>query len=57
MPHEAANFPYRLALAIADPERQLEGKPTVEDQRRGVLRRLGQHGYDRPPDREVLGSV
>ena len=46
--HEAADFPDRLALALADPERRLEGPPTGEDLRRGVPRRLRQHNYDQP---------
>ena len=62
--HEAADFPRRLALAIADPENRKQ-LPQVGDQRNGVIRRMGQYGYNDPerdqprprqPD-EHLGSV
>lgn len=59
--HEAADLPRRLALAIADPENRKQPL-RVEDQRNGVVRRMGQYDYEhqevvaRQPD-DHLGSL
>ena len=47
--HEAADFPRRLALAIADPDNRKQ-PPQIGDQRRGVVRRMGQYRFERQED-------
>lgn len=48
--HEAADFPRRLRLALAQPEyaHDTESQPAVSDRLRGVTRRTGQFDYDDP---------
>ncbi|MCY4025467.1 MAG: hypothetical protein OXH75_04030 [Acidobacteria bacterium] len=45
--HEAADFPRRLALAIADPDNRKQ-LPQTGDRRDGVVRRMGQYDYSDP---------
>ena len=48
--HEAADFPRRLRMALAQPEylREYDSPVSAADRLRGVTRRLGQFDYDDP---------
>ncbi|MCY4661204.1 MAG: hypothetical protein OXF93_15575 [Acidobacteria bacterium] len=59
---EAADFPNRIRVAIADPDNHKQ-LPRIGDQRHGVIRRTGQYDYEhdevvvaRQPD-DHLGSL